>query len=155
VTPRPLGYLVGVDIRASDADREATVERLRVAATEGRLEPDELEARLATAYRSRWISELERLTVDVTPPAPSAPVAPTFVRPAARTNGFAVASFVLGLLWMWWLGSALAVVFGHVALSQIRRSGGAQGGRGLAIAGLSLGYFGALTLLLVLMFATV
>jgi hypothetical protein len=146
-----------VDIRASDADREAAAERLRIAATEGRLEPDELDARLTTAYGSRWVSELERLTVDVTPPAPPAPppAAPTFVRPAARTNGFAVASFVLGLLWMWWLGSALAVVFGHLALKQIRRSGGAQGGRGLAIAGLSLGYFGAVTLLLVLMFAAV
>jgi hypothetical protein len=49
-----------------------------------------------------------------------------------------VASLVLGLLWLGWIGSVLAVIFGHVALDQIRYRGGR--GRGLAIAGLSLGY---------------
>jgi len=32
------------------------------------------------------------------------------------------------------------VIFGHIALKQIRESGGAQTGRGLAIAGLVTGY---------------
>jgi hypothetical protein len=145
--------LVTPDVRASDADREATAERLRVAATEGRLDADELEARLSAAYGSRWCSELERLTIDVTPPPPAPPPAPMFVRPTVRTNGFAIASFVLGLVWMWWIGSVLAIVFGHVALSQIHRSGGTQSGRALAIAGLVLGYFGATTLLAVLAWA--
>jgi Domain of unknown function (DUF4190)/Domain of unknown function (DUF1707) len=144
------------DLRASDVDREATAERLRIASTEGRLDPDELEARLSAAYGARWCSELERLTVDVTPPAPPAPrTPPAFVRPSVRTNGFAIASLVLGIFWMWWIGSALAIVFGHLALKQIRRSAGTQSGRGLAIAGLALGYFGALTLLFVLAFAAV
>jgi hypothetical protein len=143
-------WVVTPDIRASDADREATADRLRIAAQEGRLEPDELEARLSTAYSAKWASELERLTVDVTPaPPPPAALAPVFARPARRTNGFAIASFVLGLVWMWWLGSALAIVFGHIALKQIHRSPATQSGRGLAIAGLALGYLGALTLLLV------
>jgi hypothetical protein len=48
---------------------------------------------------------------------------------------------ILGILWLGWLGSVLAVIFGHVALSQIKRTGAA--GRGLAIAGLVLGYVGA------------
>src|SRR5437879_6309887 len=56
------------------------------------------------------------------------------------TNGLAIASLVLGILWIFWLGSILAVVFGHVALGQIRRS--KQSGRGLAIAGLTLGWLG-------------
>jgi hypothetical protein len=56
------------------------------------------------------------------------------------TNGLAVASLVLGIIWLYWLGSILAVIFGHVALSQIARSG--QNGRGLAIAGLVLGWIG-------------
>jgi hypothetical protein len=47
---------------------------------------------------------------------------------------------VLGILWLYWVGSILAVVFGHIALSQNRHTG--QGGRGLAIAGLVLGYVG-------------
>lgn len=36
------------------------------------------------------------------------------------------------------LGGYLAIVFGHIALSQIKRTG--EGGGGLAIAGLILGY---------------
>jgi uncharacterized membrane protein len=62
-------------------------------------------------------------------------------------NGLAIASLVLGIVWLYWLGSILAVVFGHVALSQIKRSGGEQRGRGMAIAGLVLGYFGVAMLL--------
>jgi threonine/homoserine/homoserine lactone efflux protein len=76
-----------------------------------------------------------------------------FVQPSQPTNGLAIASLVVSLVWMWWIGSVLAIVFGHVALSQIHRSGGAQSGRGLAIAGLALGYFGATTLLAVLAWA--
>jgi hypothetical protein len=48
------------------------------------------------------------------------------------TNGFAIASFILGLLG----GVLLSVIFGLVALSQLRRR--QQGGRGLAITGLIL-----------------
>jgi hypothetical protein len=129
------------DLRASDADREATVERLRVAAIEGRLDADELDARLSAAYAARYLSELERLTLDVTPPAPAPPPAPPpFVAARRRTNGLAVASFVMALLWMGWFGSVLAVVLGHAALRQIARAGGREGGRGLAVAGLLLGY---------------
>lgn len=65
--------------------------------------------------------------------------APTYYPAPVRTNGFAIASLVLGLLGC---GSILAVIFGHVALGQIRRANGAEGGRGLAIAGLILGYIG-------------
>jgi hypothetical protein len=36
--------------------------------------------------------------------------------------------------------SLLAVVFGHIALAQIRQAGGRLGGKGLAITGLVLGY---------------
>jgi hypothetical protein len=41
-----------------------------------------------------------------------------------------------------WIGSILAVIFGHVALRQIKAGDGAQRGRGLAITGLVLGYLG-------------
>ena len=59
-----------------------------------------------------------------------------------RTNGLAVAAMVLGIVWVYWIGSILAVIFGHVAIAQIRGSGGTQRGRGMAIAGLVLGYVG-------------
>ena len=138
-------------LRASDADREATAERLRVAAMEGRLDSDELEARMEGAYAARWCHQLENLTLDVTPAPPPAPLLPpAFVKPAKRTNGFAIASLVSAVFWMWWLGSVAAVVMGHVALRQINRSGGTQTGRGVAITGLALGYIGLLVLALVM-----
>ncbi|HET9781276.1 MAG TPA: DUF4190 domain-containing protein [Candidatus Dormibacteraeota bacterium] len=59
-----------------------------------------------------------------------------------QTNSAAVASLVFGII-SWFVcpfvGGVLAVIFGHVARSQISRSG--EGGGGLAIAGLILGYF--------------
>lgn len=76
---------------------------------------------------------------------------PIVVKPPG-TNGFAVTSLVLGILWIFWLGSVLALVFGYIAKSQINASGGAQGGRGLAIAGIVLGFVGIGMLVLVLLF---
>ena len=133
-------------LRASDADREVAVERLRTAALEGRLEADELEDRLQAAYAARWCSELTALTADVTPP----PEPLVFVRPRARANTLAIVSLICGLLW--WVGSLPAIITGHVALHQIARSSGTQSGRGAAIAGLCLGYFSLAWILFVLAF---
>jgi hypothetical protein len=58
------------------------------------------------------------------------------------TNGLAIASMVLGILWLFWLGSFLAVIFGHISLSQIKGSRDAQSGKGMAIAGVTLGWIG-------------
>jgi hypothetical protein len=58
------------------------------------------------------------------------------------TNGYAIASLVLGIVWLWWLGSILALVFGYSARAQIMASDGRQGGEGLAIAGIVLGWVG-------------
>jgi hypothetical protein len=137
------------DLRASDVEREAAADRLRTAALEGRLDPVELDERLSRAFAARWRSELTALTADVTP-APPAPVGPPVFTRSPPTNGFAIASLICGVLWMAWFGSLLAIVFGHVALGQIRRAQGREGGRGIAIAGLALGYFGALTCVLML-----
>jgi hypothetical protein len=145
-------------LRASDADREAAVDRLHRAAVEGRLDSDELEERLADAYRARWTSDLDRLTADVTPqpryPVPLPPPTPVMVqyRPRPTTNGLAVGSCIAGLVWFWWLGSIAAIVFGHVALGQIKRSGGVQTGRGVAITGLVLGYLEIVGVLIKLVF---
>jgi hypothetical protein len=65
-----------------------------------------------------------------------------------QTNGLAVASLVLGILWLWWIGSVLALVFGYTAMGAIDRSSGRQGGRGLAVAGVVLGWVGVGTLIL-------
>ena len=52
----------------------------------------------------------------------------------AATSGFAVASLVLGILG----GAILAIVFGFIALNQIKKRG--LRGRGMAIAGVILGF---------------
>jgi len=76
------------------------------------------------------------------PPAPAAyPPAYGYGYAPARTNSMAIVSLVSGILaWLLcpFLGAALAVIFGHVARSQIKQSG--EGGGGMAIAGLVLGY---------------
>src|SRR5438067_2278316 len=60
----------------------------------------------------------------------------------ARPISFPVASLVLGMIPLCGIGSILAVIFGYVGRGQIDRSGGTQSGRGLAIAGIVLGWIG-------------
>jgi hypothetical protein len=67
---------------------------------------------------------------------------------ARKTNGFAIAALILGVLWFYWVGSVLALVFGYVGKSQIDKSGGTQDGRGLAIAGIVLGWIGVAVLII-------
>jgi len=80
----------------------------------------------------------------VTPPPPAAPAAqpvyPAYGQPAAPggyyappTNTLAILSLVLAFVI-----SIGGIICGHIALSQIKRTG--EGGRGLAIAGLIIGY---------------
>ena len=59
----------------------------------------------------------------------------------AKTSGKAVASFVLSILWLFWIGSIIAIIFGHIARAEIKNSGGRLKGAGLALAGLIIGYF--------------
>jgi Domain of unknown function (DUF4190) len=56
------------------------------------------------------------------------------------TNGMAIASLVLGILWLSWIGSLLALIFGYIALDQIKQRN--QSGRGMAVAGIVLGWIG-------------
>ncbi|MFE7453931.1 DUF1707 domain-containing protein, partial [Streptomyces griseus] len=52
------------DMRASDAERERIAEMLREAVAEGRLDMDEFDQRLETAYKARTHGELEPLVQD-------------------------------------------------------------------------------------------
>ena len=71
----------------------------------------------------------------VPPPAGGTPYPylPYPPHPPQRTNAYAVASLICAFLF-----APLGVLFGHLSLSQIKRSG--EQGRGLAIAGLVIGY---------------
>jgi uncharacterized membrane protein len=66
--------------------------------------------------------------------------------PATSTNGLAIASLVLGILWLFWLGSLAGLVLGLVALKQIKNRN--QSGRGIAIAGVVLGILGLVVLVI-------
>lgn len=87
----------------------------------------------------------------VTPSQASPPPSPGSPR-STETNGLAVSSLVLGILWLGGLSSLLAIVLGIRGRSQIDASRGQQGGRGLATAGITLGVIGVggLALLLIL-----
>jgi len=54
-----------MDVRASDSERDATVERLREAAAEGRLTLEELTDRIEAASLAVMRSELVPLTTDL------------------------------------------------------------------------------------------
>lgn len=62
---------------------------------------------------------------------------------APKTSGMAIASLVLsllGLVILPFIGPILGVIFGHMALGEIKRSNGTVEGQGLAMAGLIIGY---------------
>ena len=76
---------------------------------------------------------------DETPPIPP----PTVPQTVPHTPAVAIWSLILAVLSFTcgWLFTAIpAVICGHIARSKIRKSGGALGGKGIATAGLILGY---------------
>ncbi len=74
-------------------------------------------------------------------PGSASPAPPASAVLPTRTNGFAVASLVLGIVWIYAAGSVLALVFGYIARSQIRNDPTFRGD-GMAIAGIMLGWAG-------------
>jgi len=121
-------------MRAADADRDRVVELLKLAYSEGRLSKDEYDGRLEIALSARTYADLDQIVTDL--PVPRAAT----VTPVAKTNGFAIASLVCGLAQFMFgpLATIPAIVLGHVARGQIRRTG--ERGAGLALAGLMLGW---------------
>jgi len=138
------GYLL-----ASTADRESAVEALKAGYAEGRLSKEEYEARAEQAFTARTLGDLARVTADLpgeplaAPPWPSAP---------ARTNPLAVGSLACGIgqLFFGPLPTIPAIVLGHMARREIRRTG--EDGMGLATAGLVLGWIGAALTVLTCLF---
>ena len=62
--------------------------------------------------------------------------------PFSQTNGLAIASLLLAVLWFAGIGAVLALVFGYRARREINNSAGRQTGSGLATAGIVLGWIG-------------
>lgn len=55
----------GPGVRAADADREATADRLRQHHAEGRIDVDEFQDRLDHTYQAKTVGELQQLVSDL------------------------------------------------------------------------------------------
>jgi hypothetical protein len=141
---RGQGYL-----RASTADRDSTLEVLKAGYAEGRLSKEEYEARAEQAFTARTLGDLARVTADLPDGSPAAP--PLRSAPA-RTNPLAVGSLACGIgqVFLGPLPTIPAIVLGHMARREIRRTG--EDGMGLATAGLVLGWIGAALVVLACLF---
>jgi hypothetical protein len=86
-----------LELRAADADRERTAERLRAAAAEGRLSPDELEERLEVALAARTYAQLEAAVADL--PAAEPPAATPARAADPERRAFLLTSLLLVAIW--------------------------------------------------------
>ncbi|MFD5557894.1 DUF1707 domain-containing protein [Streptomyces sp. NPDC127068] len=111
--PAPRGKeLNPAQLRASDADRELVVERLRDAMAEGRLDLDEFGERLEAAYAARTYGELAPITRDL----PEVGTAPTsLVKPPPGT--------VAGPRWPERIGGEPTSSMGVAIMSAFERKG--------------------------------
>ncbi|GGO55540.1 hypothetical protein GCM10012287_47050 [Streptomyces daqingensis] len=150
-----------VRMLAGNADRDRAADVLKAAYAEGRLTKDEYDYRIGRAMAARTIEELQQLTADV-PNGPSA-LPPTYQRPQPHPqgqlmplqqpppivpyapphrpqNGTATAALVCGIIspLVWGLSAIPAVILGHKARNEIRRTG--EQGEGAATVGLVLGW---------------
>ena len=145
----------------TDADRDQAYALLRRATAEGRLSEPDFTGRVGQLRAARTRAELGQLTADLAyppgteyapsggfPPAsgypPAGGYAPAFgYAPAAPPlNQLAVAALSCGCAQIFFsvLTGIPAIVLGHLARRQIRRTG--ERGEGMALAGLILGYAG-------------
>lgn len=127
------------------ADRERTMDVLKAAYGEGRITKDEFDLRAGRAMGARTYAQLAAVVADL-PAGPHLGVMPyqAAYYPAVTTptSGLAIGALVCGIAELFTLGfaSVPAVILGHLARAQIKRTG--ERGDGLAIAGLVLGYLG-------------
>ncbi|HEY6738336.1 MAG TPA: DUF1707 and DUF4190 domain-containing protein [Actinopolymorphaceae bacterium] len=142
-------------MRASDADRQRAADLLKAAMAEGRLGWTEYQERLDRLMASKNYGEIHQVIADLPsgvspfptaqPAGPRHPVAyghagAPAVPPVRPNEPLATASLVCGVMAPFTCGisSVPAIITGHLALSRLHRTG--DSGKGMAIAGLILGY---------------
>src|SRR5208283_4914231 len=81
-------------------------------------------------------------------------VQPQAVTPR-QTRSMAIASLFCGLFLFAFPLSILAIIFGHLSVSEIRKSAGRLKGEGIAITGLVLGYVGLAIIPVILICAAI
>ncbi|HEX4423874.1 MAG TPA: DUF4190 domain-containing protein [Terriglobales bacterium] len=72
-----------------------------------------------------------------------------------KTNGTSIASLIFGCFAFLFPSAILAIIFGHLSISEIRKSGGRLQGKGIAITGLVFGYLGIAMIPLILIIAAI
>jgi hypothetical protein len=106
-------------LRAADSDREAVTERLRKAAGEGRLEPEELEDRVDAALRARTYGDLDLVLADLPSGRALVPAAQTALAAATQVAvTLVVVTLVLAkaaLTVAWWLVHVVLRAHGYAA----------------------------------------
>jgi Domain of unknown function (DUF4190)/Domain of unknown function (DUF1707) len=134
-------------MRASDDDRWRVQSVLNDAYADGRLSQPEWDERVSQLASAATYSELDRLTSDLLVPytGPPPPAGPP------PTNSLAIAALICGIgqLVAAFPAGIAAIILGHMARRQIRRTG--EQGRGLALTGLVLGYVGTIGLLVLVL----
>jgi hypothetical protein len=97
-------------LRTSDKEREQIAEILRAAMTEGRLDLQEGEERLAAAYAAKFRDELQPLTADLPGEGRQAlidtPEARAATRRGLRRHAGFVVVFAIALTGLWFLSGA-------------------------------------------------
>lgn len=98
-------------MRASDAERDLTVDHLTTAFVEGRLDHEEYDRRVGMALCAVLIGDLRSLLADI-PPSPESGTGPRFHN--ARRSGGDLAVMDVpwrewGEEWRWWLGVAVVL----------------------------------------------
>jgi type IV pilus assembly protein PilA len=73
----------------------------------------------------------------------------------AETSGKAIGSLICGIVFFVLPAGIVAIVLGHLSLSDIRKSGGRLTGHGMATAGLVLGYMGVAFIPFILIVAAI
>jgi hypothetical protein len=125
---------------ASAADRDRMIDLLKTAFGEGRLTKDEFDERCTRVMNARTYGDLAPIVADL--PGGAAPAVPYqgYQPVMERTSGLAAGALVCGILELFTVGITCipAVILGHMARSEIRRTG--KRGDGMALAGLVLGY---------------
>jgi hypothetical protein len=139
------------EMLAANADRERAIDVLRAGFAEGRLTKDEYDDRTARVYAARTYGQLAALTADLPPGPFGLPVRypgagyPPLQQARSGVNAMAVAALACGIGEFLTMGLTAipAIILGHAARRQMRRTG--EQGDGMALAGLTLGWIGLIT----------
>lgn len=141
-------YFSSPRVRASDADREAALRRLREHWLAGRLALEEYEERCAEATEARYLADLAAAVRELPPPAPAPVVVAVQASSAHRSE--AVASLSLGITGLVLLAFSMGLLFivslplsvSAWTFGRIGRRRAPQDARSMAVAGEVMGIVG-------------